>query len=122
MPDWEIVETSDGRTWEIVETSEGTWAREARGDQERDEALCVDCGRPTTPEAGGDSADGTWEWFSVHNAVWDEAEGGRGPNDYLCVGCLEARLGRRLTRHDFSGWLINRASPLDTLRLTLRMT
>jgi hypothetical protein len=47
---------------------------------------------------------------------YDESDG-----DFLCIGCLEARLARRLTPRDFiPGLPINDPSPWDTPRLASR--
>jgi hypothetical protein len=40
----------------------------------------------------------------VHDSVWKLA--GMGP-DMLCIGCLEARLGRKLEPHSFTDVLCN---------------
>jgi hypothetical protein len=40
--------------------------------------------------------------------------------DFLCVGCLEMRLGRTLLASDFIKASINEPSPWDTLRLASR--
>ena len=54
---------------------------------------CVDC--------GGDFDEYD---YSVEDAVW-AASGLEPGGGLLCIGCLERRLGRRLTRNDFeSGW------------------
>jgi hypothetical protein len=53
----------------------------------------------------------------VRNDVWHDAGMGDG---YLCVGCVELRLGRRLEAHDFTPWPINEPSPWDTPRLASR--
>ena len=40
---------------------------------------------------------------------------------WLCVGCVEARLGRELTPEDFTpGLPVNEPCPWDTLRLASR--
>lgn len=39
------------------------------------------------------------EYYNVHDSVWDAV--GK-PAGMLCIGCLEARLGRQLTVNDFS--------------------
>jgi hypothetical protein len=44
------------------------------------------------------------EDFMVHDEIWAAAGMDRG---YLCVGCLEARLGRELTRADFTDVPVN---------------
>jgi hypothetical protein len=53
----------------------------------------------------------------VHNAIWQQA-GVAG--SYLCVGCLEHRLGRRLVPKDFTAAPVNGPSPWDTPRLASR--
>jgi hypothetical protein len=76
---------------------------------------CVDCGRDTAPGVPGRTAmaealkaEGKCrtvfhtdcEVYAVRNSVWKKA--GMGPYDgCLCIGCLEARLGRRLKPKDF---------------------
>jgi hypothetical protein len=56
---------------------------------------CVDC-HVDTLEAG--------EFYMVRDDVWPlDARGGM-----LCVGCLEERIGRRLTPADFTDAPINR--------------
>lgn len=46
---------------------------------------------------------------------YDESDG-----DFLCVGCLEGRLGRVLVPADFTSAPINDPSPWDTPRLAAR--
>jgi hypothetical protein len=59
-----------------------------------DDAPCSDCGALTlSAEPGARN-----EWYAVTDEVWAAAGLGSG---YLCVGCLEARLGRRLRPEDF---------------------
>jgi hypothetical protein len=37
---------------------------------------------------------GRWEWYMVRNELWASA----GLNDgFLCIACLESRIGRKLT-------------------------
>ena len=90
--------------------------------------LCIDCGFDTQPgclnraeaemEITKQIAEGKKDWalpyhytsqceiYAVHDHVWDAAEmepwGG-----CLCVGCLETRLGRRLTPDDFADRALN---------------
>jgi hypothetical protein len=52
----------------------------------------------------------------VSTALWNEAGMGSG---FLCVGCLERRLGRLLCAEDLTGRL-NEPSPADTPRLRHR--
>ena len=51
---------------------------------------CLDCGEDTN------TID---EYYVVRDAVWREAHPAR--LGMLCIGCLEGRLGRRLTTADF---------------------
>ena len=53
----------------------------------------------------------------VTDAVWAAAKGGR---TYLCIGCLERRLGRKLVPVDFTPLPVNEPSLLDTPRLAAR--
>jgi hypothetical protein len=53
---------------------------------------CAGCDRDTT-------ARGATEWYIVHGEVW--AAAGMPHRGYLCIGCLEQRLGRPLTGADF---------------------
>lgn len=66
-------------------------------------AWCGGCGIDT-------GWDGLREWYSVQDEVWESAWPGtstkiiepNGPRYFLCIGCLEERLGRKLTRADFT--------------------
>jgi len=82
---------------------------------------CSDCGLGTNT-AG--------EWYMVHKHVWEQAWAGRRKSwhgkipgqEILCIGCLEERLGRSLTRQDFTDAPIN--DPDDchkSLRLRVRL-
>lgn len=53
---------------------------------------CVDCGVTVVAKTG------PVENYMVHDSVWTEAGMGRG---FLCVNCIESRLGRGLTGADF---------------------
>ena len=59
---------------------------------------CADCGVGT---------DTIREYYMVHDRIWEQAWAGRRKPQILCIGCLEARLGRRLTRIDFTNVPIN---------------
>lgn len=59
--------------------------------------VCVDCGADTAEIA---------EFYMVRNDVWRAA--GMTRAGMLCIGCIEARLGRRLSPADFSGASLNR--------------
>lgn len=98
--------------------------------QQTDSHPCKDCGTATTPCTGkrGWRHAGRWEHYMVTAEVW--AAAGMPPpkirmqyesdGDFLCIGCLEKRLGRILTPADFSNVPINEPSPWDTPRLAAR--
>lgn len=46
------------------------------------------------------------EFYMVHNDLWESS--GIPRRDLLCIGCLEARIGRRLTPGDFPDCPVNR--------------
>ena len=52
---------------------------------------CIDCG-VNTSKIG--------EYYALRNEVWNAAVPDR-PRGMLCIGCVEARLHRRLTAADF---------------------
>jgi hypothetical protein len=62
--------------------------------------LCNDCGVDVI--AAG-------EWYMAHPKVW-EGELGSGWTDNLCIGCLEQRLGRRVTLFEDIGPASDRPS------------
>jgi hypothetical protein len=61
---------------------------------------CADCGVNTGMIR---------EWYMVNDDVWEQAWSGRRKSyhgklpgtEILCIGCLEERIGRTLTLHDF---------------------
>src|SRR5215510_7179058 len=71
-------------------------------------AHCEDCSttdRPTVLMVRwrggiGGSCGSDREWFMLKDRVWNLAQCDR-PRRFLCVGCLERRLGRTLTAADF---------------------
>jgi hypothetical protein len=61
---------------------------------------CHDCRTDTVTRAD------LGEVYMVHNELW--ARAGMEPNGgFLCIGCLERRLGRRLTPDDFTDCPLN---------------
>jgi hypothetical protein len=50
----------------------------------------------------------TGEWYMVHDHVWAQA-GTCDRGGYLCIGCLETRLGRHLAGDDFTDAPVNRS-------------
>ena len=65
---------------------------------------CMDCGYDTTDE-----------WYTVKDEVWLQACGyieGKLPGEglgkqFLCIGCLERRIGRTLMCYDFTDAPVN---------------
>ena len=75
----------------------------------------------TTPcNADGDLIDGASEWYMVHDHVWRAAMENGGMVRFLCIGCLEQRVGRRLKPSDFLPHTRERR-PCDTDRLADRL-
>lgn len=68
---------------------------------------CGDCGRDTYGATDR-------EWYHVYNEVWESAGMAVHGSGFLCIECLEFRLGRALTPHDFDGY---EPSPQDSDRL-----
>lgn len=64
--------------------------------------LCADCGIDVMPDSPLGSAD--WQRYMVHQSVW-AAAGIPSDHGWLCIACLETRLGRQLTAADFPAWL-----------------
>jgi hypothetical protein len=60
----------------------------------------------------------------VHDHVWQAAGMPAEPAlaAYLCIGCLENRLGRELTGADFTDADVNVPGPCMTTRLLGRLT
>ncbi len=61
---------------------------------------CMDCAMCTNCN---------YEYYMVHDSIWHEAN----PKDIgmLCIGCLESRRGKLLTKDDFTG------APLNSINL-----
>jgi hypothetical protein len=92
-------------------------------------ALCIDCGVDTAPNDDRRRRRGARksEYYMVHDAVWAAAGMskqepmlyGENSGDFLCIGCLERRLGRTLT--NFTAILINRPDRWHSGRLADRL-
>jgi hypothetical protein len=93
-------------------------------------ALCNDCGLDTTPDddrrkRGARKS----EYYMVRDDVWRAAgmperepmPYSKSPGDFLCIGCLEARLGRALTASDFADAPINCPDRRNSQRLNARL-
>lgn len=75
---------------------------------------CADCGTPLLPTGRQPAR----EWYMLHDHVW--AQTGMPPTGghYLCLGCVEARIGRPLTGADLtSEQPINDPSDADAPRM-----
>ena len=71
-------------------------------------APCHDCGVETLP-----LDDRRSEWYMVKNEVWKKCGMTEG---YLCIGCLEGRLGRALTATDFTDAPVNGLEKTELMR------
>jgi hypothetical protein len=71
---------------------------------------CLDCGVNTSKIS---------EYYVVHDEVWLKANPDRA--GMLCIGCLETRLGRKLTPRDFDDAPINMPFPTMAPRLRDRL-
>src|ERR1700723_2772945 len=93
-------------------------------------SLCRDCETDPAPCTGarGCRHTGRWEHYMVTAEVWTAAgmpaptvgEFNESDGDFLCVGCIEKRLGRTLQASDFINAPINEPSPWNTPRLASR--
>jgi len=84
---------------------------------------CLDCGESTYRDNQPS------EWYMVHDDIW--AQSGAPTRDvmydhtqgyYLCIGCLEHRIGRQLTAADFPDYPVNQVRSYNTARLNHRLT
>jgi len=82
-------------------------------------SACADCGTDTTPYDGdGRPVAGGWEWYMLRQELWDAIVTEARPARFLCLGCVEGRLGRPVQRDDLADVPLNRrASGLETPRL-----
>jgi hypothetical protein len=72
--------------------------------------LCRDCGVDTYGAIDR-------EWYHVHNEAWESAGLAVNGSGFLCIGCLESRMGRKLVPSDFDGY---DPDPRDSRRLRNR--
>ena len=85
------------------------------------------CGRVRRLPARHDAAQQAWPPCPGRLGVLHgprRGVGGRGhgkPGGYLCIGCLEARLGRRLTPADFPEFPVNQPDRFTSARLLDRL-
>lgn len=78
-----------------------------------DEFSCIDCDINTL-DIG--------EYYMVHDDVWIDEAGMEKTNGMLCIGCLETRIKRELSRLDFTDYPINWiAQDLGSQRIQTRL-
>lgn len=108
----------------------GLWEANNLNEELRYEALvrwgapttCDDCGDDVTPyDAYGRPEEGSWEWYMVQSEVWEAARREGELPSILCIGCLEDRIGRRLTPSDFADLGINEPGWATSKRLIDRL-
>lgn len=76
--------------------------------------MCWDCAACTNCN---------YEYYMVHDELWDIATEDTFSEVMLCIGCLENRLGGRLTKEDFTGAPINTIGLITgSTRLKNRLT
>jgi hypothetical protein len=94
---WELYVALHGGAYVVSEPEEVSGPRPECICNGKTSFSCLDCSVCTDCNA---------EYYMVHDHVWLAAN----PKDkgMLCVGCLESRLGRLLTKDDFT------AAPLNT--------
>lgn len=78
-------------------------------------ALCMDCAVDTSEIS---------EWYMVQHSVWYACVSTSRSllgDAFLCIGCLEKRLGRQLTPEDFTDALVNAMYDRNSQRLNDRL-
>jgi len=63
---------------------------------------CADCRIEIAPKQ---PQPGTWHWYMVWDEIW--AQAGMSADGFLCVPCLERRLGRPLRINDLADRPVN---------------
>ena len=83
---------------------------------------CDDCKVDVMPyDDEGRPIESSWEWYMVKPEIWKAAhKDGIAPR-YLCIGCLESRIGRELISSDFATVPLNEPSWMDSKRLLDRV-
>jgi hypothetical protein len=83
---------------------------------------CDDCLDDVIPyDDHGRRVENGWEWYMVRPEIWEAAHCDGRPPQFLCIGCLETRINRRLLPDDFSSAPINEPSWIDSKRLLDRL-
>jgi hypothetical protein len=110
------------REWARGEDDHAWTATRAEQHYEEYLSRCDDCRMPTL--LGNGVVGGLCEYYMVHDRIWEAATADE-VVCILCIGCLERRLRRTLTRDDFADVPANR-DPVymraDTRRLAQRKT
>jgi hypothetical protein len=113
--------TEDGCVTVIFPQEYNPWQNENRQVHGIDPQFLQECDFPTAEQMASDKGDedaqsrspcedcgldvlDIHEHYMVRNALWNKVSGGA---KYLCIGCLEKRLGRELAQKDFSDAPIN---------------
>ena len=85
------------------------------------DAICIDCRTDLDPDPLGPFGAPVAEYFYlVHDRIWRQAGMTAARGSFLCVGCLELRLGRELQGEDFKDSFTNRPQRQDSPRLADR--
>jgi hypothetical protein len=66
---------------------------------------CVDCDYDTSPINPLEKTRGYKNYYMVNNDLWAKFGVGR---KMLCIPCLEKRIGREVTKQDFTDCMLNR--------------
>ena len=61
---------------------------------------CIDCGMDTSGFIDHQSRAPS-EYYLLHDELWEEIVSESNRSRMLCIGCVENRLGRKLTKNDF---------------------
>lgn len=90
----------------------GLWFGMFKRIEEYATSPCRDCGVDTLPVHVPYRA----EYYMVHNHIWEAAGMFGMDSGYLCIGCLENRLGRMVSREDFTDCRVNDLSYSNNIR------
>lgn len=83
---------------------------------------CDDCQKDVMPYDGeGRPVENGWEWYMVRSEVWEAAARHGNLARFLCIGCLETRIGRSLVANDFAPLPLNEPGWAATKRLLDRL-
>lgn len=100
------------RTNELRQMLQERGGGKAKSGKDKTVWHCLGCGTST-------AEDGVNEYYMVQAAIWQAVNPDR--RGMLCIGCLEQRLGRRLTPDDFTSAPINSIKEWHSERLRSRI-